>query len=52
MIQFKIELIRARINTIRLNTKIGSRKIADKENDILLNDIELALNSIVKELLK
>lgn len=42
----RLDLIRQRVNTIRLNTKIGSRRIADEENAILLNDIEYNINKL------
>jgi len=41
-----LEIIKQRINTIRINTKIGSRTIADKENAVLLNHIEYNLNKL------
>ena len=40
------DIIKQRINTIRLNTKIGSRTIADKENAVLLDHIEYNLNQL------
>ena len=40
----RLEIIKQRINTIRLNTKIGSRRIADEENAVLLDNIEYNLN--------
>lgn len=42
----RVDIIKQRINTIRLNTKIGSRKIADEENEVLLNHIEYNLNKL------
>jgi DNA-directed RNA polymerase subunit RPC12/RpoP len=41
-----LDIIKQRINTIRLNTKIGSRTIADKENAVLLGHIEYNLNQL------
>lgn len=42
----RLDLIIQRVNTIRLNTKIGSRRIADEENAILLNDIEYNIHRL------
>lgn len=42
----RLDIIKQRINTIRLNTKIGSRRIADEENAILLDNIEYNLNKL------
>ena len=44
----RLDIIKQRINTIRLNTKIGSRRIADEENTVLLDHIEYNLNEIYK----
>lgn len=41
-----LDIIKQRVNTIRLNTKIGSRTIADKENAVLLYHIEYNLNRL------
>lgn len=42
----ELEIIKQVVNTIRLNTKIGSRTIADKENAVLLDHIEYNLNKL------
>lgn len=42
----ELDIIKQRVNTIRLNTKIGSRTIADKENAVLLDHIEYNLNKL------
>ena len=41
-----LNIIKQRVNTIRLNTKIGSRRIADEENAVLLDNIEYNLNKL------
>lgn len=42
----RLDIIKQRINTIRLNTKIGSRRIADEENAVLLDSIDYNLNKL------
>jgi len=42
----RLDIIKQRVNTIRLNAKIGSRRIADEENAVLLDDIESNLNKL------
>ena len=42
----RLDIIKQRVNTIRLNTKIGSRRIADEENAVLLDHIEYNLNKL------
>lgn len=44
----RLDIIKQRVNTIRLNTKIGSRRIADEENAVLLDHIEYNLNEFYK----
>jgi sulfur relay (sulfurtransferase) DsrF/TusC family protein len=42
----RLDIIKQRVNTIRLNAKIGSRRIADEENAVLLDSIDYNLNKL------
>lgn len=45
-----LEIARQRLNTIRENTKIGNRRIADEENEACIKGIETCLSDIEKSL--